>query len=125
MSTKLYGTPIDSKLVDQLNYRKENLKYKSKNAAELMLDNNRGAYVSLVSGATQVFYKNEDQLIDTSKYPDLKETEKVQLSNTLAQGNVLFGGTLYQKQLQGSTPEYANFSLQQRGGISLIVDLMN
>tara|TARA_B100000963_G_scaffold169665_1_gene147597 strand:+ start:134 stop:3178 length:3045 start_codon:yes stop_codon:yes gene_type:complete len=118
MSTKLYGTPIDSKLVDQLNYRKENLKYKSKNAAELMLDNNRGAYVSLVSGATQVFYKNEDLLIDTSRYPDLKETEKVQLSNTLAQGNVLFGGTLYQKQLQGSTPEYANFSLHQRGGIS-------
>ena len=114
---KLYGKPLDQKVIDQLNYRKENLIAPSKGIKNLDLDNNRGAYVSLVSGATQVFYETDETKIpNIQRYPDIKKNDNVQLSNVLAQSNILLGGTLYRKQLSSSdADDYENIL---RGGIN-------
>ena len=65
---KLYGKPIDTAVASQLEYRRNNLVKSSKNIANLSLDNNRGAFVTLCSGATQIFYEK-----DQTKIPNIQK----------------------------------------------------
>lgn len=115
---KLYGKPIDTAVASQLEYRRNNLVKSSKNIANLSLDNNRGAFVTLCSGATQIFYeKDQTKIPNIQKYPDIKQNQDgIFLSNVLAQSNVLHGGTLYRRQLSESDANDYDGIL--RGGIN-------
>ena len=112
---KLYGKPLDERVVAQLNYRRNNLLAKEKSLENIDLDNNRGAFVQLCSGATEVFYaSDETKVSNLSRYPDLKKNDDISVSNVLAQSNILLGGTLYRKSL-----EEGKYDTLLRGGVNI------
>ena len=109
-SGKLYGVPLNVGVRTQLGYRASNLAATDKDVQQLMVDNNRGAWVSLASSAqtlseetikyTQTLKKHlnsgwADNEAAAKKYLETLEAAKSQQGNQLAQGNILNGGVLY------------------------------
>ena len=126
-SGKLYGVPLNIGVRTQLGYRAKNLAASDKDVNQLMVDNNRGAWVSLASSAQTlpqetIKYKEtlkkhlnsnwaeNKQLAE--KYLESLESNKSGMGNALAQGNILNGGTLYRKDTGNG-----KFKLERRTGI--------
>ena len=109
-SGKLYGVPLNIGVRTQLAYRAQNLGATDKDVQQLMVDNNRGAWVSLASSAQTlseetIKYKETlkkhltsgwiENQIAAQKYLESVEAAKSEQGNQLAQGNILSGGVLY------------------------------
>ena len=103
-SGKLYGNPLGIGVRTQLEYRAQQLAANNKGVEQLMVDNNRGAWVSLASSAQTVpaetlkyqetlkkhlksnYYENKQS---AAKYLEQIESDKSTMGNQLAFGNIL------------------------------------
>ena len=99
-SGKLYGVPLNIGVRNQIAYRAKNLVSKDKDVQDLMVSNNRGAWVTLTSGAQTlseetVKLKNTLKIFKNNELVEKVLGDKSTMGNQLAQANVLTGGVLY------------------------------
>ena len=115
MEGKLFGIPINSGSLGQINKRKDLLAKPDKSAEEMMLISNKGAWIRMASGINVVPKEYmSDYLYLSTKEP--KEREKViadlkTVGNDAAIGNILMGGTMY-----GKKQRTANAAAAAAGG---------
>lgn len=135
---KLFGLPFEKDILNQLEYRAAQLGGGEKDVESLMQANNRGAWVTLSSGAqttpdADIAKKNElIKYINKQKYNYLAEEEveqarnslklleegKAGKGNSLALANILSGGTLVAKYSEGDSEGTSNVRLYRRTGIN-------
>ena len=126
---KFYGVPLPGDIIKQLESRENNSKKAGKDTQELMLDNNRSAWVSLSSGVNVLGEEvrkevdrlkklSEGMLREPAVQASLKKISNLQANNdeytnAIAEGNILTGGTLYNRFNDGDEN-----ILLRRGGLN-------
>lgn len=133
MANKLFGVPISDDVVKQLKIREKNSGNNEKSISDILLDNNRGAWIQLCSGVQML----NDDVIKQKNYlkkylsSNLKSTqdkakihlnqlerEKGDYSNALASANVLVGGTAYNTSIDPNAQGEDRVKLARREGIN-------
>ncbi len=135
---KLHGVPLNEGVLKQLKYREELLAKAEKNVDELMLGNNRGAWVTLTSGVSILSELQQEkqeyiQLLKSKGTPDgymygKWHTKAAELEaeiqkdvagygNEFARANVLSGGVLYGNLGDTADPNKKTFKYERRTGI--------
>ena len=135
---KLHGVPLNTGVLKQLKYREELLKKTEKNVDELMLGNNRGAWVTLTSGVSILSDLQQEkqeyiQRLKSKGSPDdyryaewhaLAAEMEAEIQkdvagygNEFARANVLSGGVLYGSLGDTEDPNKKTLNYQRRTGI--------
>ena len=110
---KFYGVPLPGDIIKQLESRENNSQRAGKDTQQLMLDNNRSAWVSLSSGVNvlgeevkkevdRIKKLSEGMLKTPAAQASLKklahlQTNNDEYTNAVAEGNILTGGSLYSR----------------------------